>query len=399
MTTSRGASTRSIHGGVDRHNPHHSITTPIVRSAPFIFADSADLNDVMFKKTWGGGAGGREEYSREGNETVSAVERRLAAIEGGDDAALFASGMCAFTTLILSRVSAGEHIVMTDDCYKHSREFCLKVLTRLDIDTTIVGTDDYDGIEAAIRPSQTKFIIAESPTNPLLRLTDFDRVAAIGRKYGIETLIDSTFGTPLNQQPLACGIDYVLHSATKYLGGHHDLLAGVIIGEKNKMAELRAARVIFGGIPSPDTAFLIERGVRTLGLRVERHNQNGLAVARYLEDHPKIARVWYPGLESHPDHALAVRQMSGFGGVVSFEVKGDLDTANRLVDALRIPYIAVSLGGVESLIGSPAIMAYYELEPDERAAIGIQDTLLRYAVGLEDAEDLIADLDQALAQL
>ena len=397
--SARGKSTRSVHAGVDRKNPHHSITTPIVHSAPYTFADSADLNDFMFRSVWGGGADEREEYGRDGNRTTRAVERRLAALEGGEDAILFSSGMNAFTTLLLTHVSAGDHIIMTDDCYRHSRIFCEDWLKRFGVATTIVTMGDYESIEAAIRPNQTRFLISESPTNPYCRIADFGQLAAIGQKHGVETVIDSTFGTPVNQQPLEYGIDYVLHSVTKYLGGHHDLLAGVIIGSEKKIAKLREARVILGGVASPETAFLIERGLRTLALRVQRHNENGLAVARYLQNHPRIDCVWYPGLESHPDHALAVKQMSGFGGVVSFEVVGNLDTANQLVDALKIPYIAVSLGGVESLIGSPAIMAYYELEPEERLAIGIRDNLLRYAVGIEDAADLIADLEQALAQL
>jgi cystathionine gamma-synthase len=391
-----GPGTRSIHAGVDRRRMHHSITTPIIYSAPFTFADSADLNDFMFKKVWGGGAGGREEYGREGNATVNAVEQRLAALENGEAAALFASGMNAFTTLLLAHVKMGEHLIMTDDCYKHSREFGLSMLERLGVVTSVAPTDDYGALEAAIRPGETRFIISESPTNPLLRLVDFERIAAIGKRHGVETIIDSTFGTPVNQQPLAFGIDYVIHSATKYLGGHHDLIAGVVIGERDKIHKLRAARTILGGVIAPDTAFLLERGLRTLALRMDRHNANGLGIARYLESHPKIDRVWYPGLESHPHHELARRQMTGYGGVVSFEVAGDLAAANRFVDALKIPYIAVSLGGVESLIGSPAIMAYYEMEPEERAAIGIKDTLLRFSVGLEDLDDLITDLEQAL---
>ena len=392
-----GPSTRSIHAGVDRGNPHHSITTPVVRCAPFTFSDSADLNDVMFKKVWGGEAGGREVYGRDGNATVTAVEQRLAALESGEAAALFASGMNAFTTLILAHIKTGQHIIMTDDCYKHSREFALSMLARLGVAISVVSTDDYDALEAAIRPGETRFIISESPTNPLLRLADFERIAAIGHKHGIETIIDSTFGTPLNQQPLAYGIDYVMHSATKYLGGHHDLVAGVIIGQRDKIHDLKAARTILGGVVAPETAYLLERGLRTLALRVDRHNENALGIARYLESQPTIERVWYPGLESHPDHALACQQMTGYGGVVSFEVAGGLTAANRLVDVLRIPYIAVSLGGVESLIGSPAIMAYYELEPEDREAIGIKDNLLRFAVGLEDLDDLIADFEQALA--
>jgi cystathionine gamma-synthase len=395
----QGPGTRAIHAGVKRDNPQHSISTPVVRSAPFTFANSADLENFMFKKVWGGGTEGREEYGREGNETVNAVEQRLAAIEGGEAAALFASGMSALSTLLLAHIKSGQHIILTDDSYKHTREFCLSFLKRLGVEISIVSTCDSAALENAIRPGITRFIVSESPTNPLLRLADFECIAAIGRKHGVETLIDSTFGTPINQRPLAYGIDYVLHSATKYLGGHHDLIAGVVIGARQKIGPLREARTLLGGILAPDAAFLLERGLRTLALRMERHNDNTLGIARFLEAHPKIDRVWYPGLASHPDHALAVRQMSGWGGVVSFEVQGDLSAANRLIDALRIPYIAVSLGGVESLIGSPAVMAYYDLEPEDRAALGIKDNLLRFAIGTEDLDDLIADLQQALEQV
>lgn len=395
----RGKSTRSIHDGVERSNSTHSITTPIVHNAPFTFENADDLNDFMFRRVWGGGADGREEYGRDGNVTVLAVERRLAALEGGDDAVLFGSGMNAFTTLMLAKLAAGDHIILTDDCYKHSREFCLSYLKRFGVETTVVPMDDYAGMAGAIRPDQTRFLVSESPTNPFLRIADFDRLAEIGRVHGVATVIDSTFGTPLNQQPLQHGIDYVIHSATKYLGGHHDLLAGVVVGSKSRIAQLRAARVVLGGLVSPETAFLIERGLRTLALRVERHNANAQAIACYLDGHSKIERVWYPGLESHPDHALAKRQMSGYGGVVSFEIAGDLKTSNRFIDALQIPYIAVSLGGVESLVAQPAIMAYYELEPEDRETIGIRDNLIRYATGIEDTDDLIADLEQALMRI
>jgi cystathionine gamma-synthase len=395
----RGASTRSIHDGVERQKPGHTITTPIVNNAPFTFSDTKDLNDYMQQRVHGDGLGGREEYARDGSMTVAAVERRLAALEGGEEALLFASGMNAYTTLLLAYLSSGDHIVITDDSYRHSRDFCSILLKRFGVETSVVAMGDYDALETAIKPNRTRFIISESPSNPFLRIVDFERLAAIGHQYSIETIIDSTFGTPLNQQPLAYGIDYSFHSATKYLGGHHDLLAGVVIGKKEKIAKIRETRVILGGVASSQTAFLLERGLRTLALRVQRHNENALLIANYLENHPKITRVWYSGLESHPDYALATKQMSGFGGVVSFEVDGNMETANRLIDALQIPYIAVSLGGVESLIGSMAIMAYYDLEPKEREAIGIPDNLLRFSVGLEDSQDLIADFEQALAQV
>jgi cystathionine gamma-synthase len=393
------ASTRAVHDGVKRHKAHHSITTPIIQSATFTFDSTADLVDFMQAKIWGGGGEGREEYGRYGNPTLDAVEHKLAALEGMEDALLFASGMAALTTLLLASLPTGSHIVMTQECYRRTRQFCETFLARLGIETTIVPLGDYAAMEAAIQPKKTRFLISESPTNPYLRLADFAKMGELGQRHKVRTLVDSTFGTPINQHPGEFGIDYVMHSATKYLGGHHDLLAGVLLGSTERIGALRAAQGVLGTILPPQTAALLERGLRTLALRMARHNENGLAIARYLEAHPKIRQVWYPGLESHPDHSLACRQMSGFGGVVSFEVAGDLTQTGRFIDALHIPYIAPSLGGIESLIEQPALMSYYEKEPEERAALGISDSLVRFAIGIEDSADLIADLEQALAQI
>lgn len=392
----RGPNSRSVHLGVKRQKPHHAITTPITQTATYTFTDTADLVDFMQQKVWGGASGEREDYARYGNPSVYAVEERLAALEGGESALLFASGMAAITTLLLATLPTGTHIVMTDDCYRRTRQFCQTFLKRLGIETSVVPVGDYAAIEAAIIPKKTRFIISESPTNPYLRLMDFERLGAIGREYKIRTVIDSTFGTPINQHPLAYGIDYVLHSATKYLGGHHDLLAGVLVGTQERISALRQAQGVMGAVLAPQIAYLLERGLRTLGLRVEKQNQNGIAIARYLESHPKIERVWYPGLVSHPDHDLAQKQMTGYGGVVSFIVRGD---AACFIDAMQIPHIAPSLGGVESLIEQPAIMSYFEKEPEERLALGIPDNLVRFALGIEDAADLIADLEQALERL
>jgi cystathionine gamma-synthase len=396
----KGSGTRVIHDGVDRKKKtEHSMTMPIVQSATYTFSDTADLSEFMHGKVWSGTTNGREEYGRYGNPTVQAVENKLAQLEGGEDAVLFASGMAALTTVLLASLPTGTHIIMTDDCYRRTRQFCETWLLRLGIETSIVPVADYDAIEAAIQPKKTRFIISESPTNPYLRLADFARVAEIGRTHKIRTMIDSTLGTPINQQPYDYGIDYVVHSGTKYLGGHHDLLAGVVIGSRDRISALRAAQGVVGAVISPQNAFLLDRGLRTLALRVARHNENGMAVAHYLDDHPKVTRVWYPGLESHPDHALALKQMSGYGGVVSFEVDGDFAATGRFIDAMQIPYIAPSLGGVESLIEQPAIMSYYEKEPEERAQLGIKDNLVRFALGIEDSADLIADLEQALANI
>lgn len=394
-----GSNTQSVHAGVRREKLNHAITTPIMQTATYTFADSADLSEFMMQKVWGEGTDEREDYGRYGNPSIYAVESRLAALEGGENALLFASGMAAVTMLLLASLPTGTHIIMTNDCYRRTRQFCMTFLKRLGIETTVVAMDDYEALEAAIIPKKTRFIISESPTNPYLRLADFERIADIGQRHKIRTLIDSTFGTPINQKPLDYGIDYVVHSATKYLGGHHDLLAGVLIGKKDRIEAVRQAQGVLGAVVAPQNAFLLERGLRTLALRVERQNESSMAIAQFLESHPTVEQVWYPGLESHPDYELAQRQMSGYGGVISFRVKGSYEDTMQFIDAMQIPYIAPSLGGIESLIEQPAIMSYYEMEPEDREKLGIYDNLVRFACGIEDTDDLIADFAQALAQI
>ena len=344
-----------------------------------------------------GGTEGRREYGRYGNPTVRTVEKRIAALENGGDALLFPSGMTAVTHTLLSILPTGSHVIFTDDCYRKTQQFCHTFLARLGIESSEVPMGDYNALEAAIQPN-TRLIISESPTNPYLRVVDLERLVAIAQQHKrVKTLIDATFATPVNQRPLDFGIDLVIHSATKYFSGHNDILAGVVIGEAGLINALRQSQGMLGGVIDPHAAYLLERGLKTLQLRLSRQNQTAQTVAEYLEQHPKISRVWYPGLPSHPDHAVAGQQMSGFGGVVSFEVapslgKEPLHTASRFVDAVQIPYLAASLGGVESLIEQPAIMSYYELSTEERLSIGIKDNLVRFAIGIEDAADILADL-------
>ena len=394
--TPQGPSTRAVHAGVRRSKPHSALNTPIVQSATFTFKDTAELCDFMDAKLYGGHTD-REEYGRYGNPSVWAVEERLAALDGAEDAVLYPSGMAAVTSLLLTVLKSGQHIVITDDCYRRTRQFCRVFLAKFDIETTVVPMGDYEALEAAIIPNRTRFIISETPTNPYLRVADLQRIVEIAKRHGVLTLIDSTFASPINLRPYEWGIDFVLHSVTKYLSGHNDVLGGVICGSAARIKALKDSRGMLGGIVDPQAAFLIERGIKTLGIRVRQQNETALKVARFLESHPKIDRVYYPGLPSHPDHKVAVRQMSGFGGVVSFEVAGDLHTTSEFIDRCRVPYIAPSLGGVESLIEQPALVSFYELSTAERLAIGIRDNLVRLAVGIEDADDLIHDLESALA--
>ena len=391
-----GESTRAVHGGANRTKAHHSLTEPIVQTATFTFRNTQDVIDYMEATIYGEGTE-REEYGRYGNPTINAVERKLAALDGGEDAVLFSSGMAAVTTTLLAILPAGAHIIMTDDCYRRTRQFAQTFLKRFGIETTVVPMGDYEAMEAAIIPKTTRVLISESPTNPYLRVADLEQFAAIGKKHKVLTLIDSTFATPINQRPLDWGVDLVTHSATKYLGGHNDLLAGVVTGRADRVKALRDARGILGAIIDPHAASLLDRGLKTLGVRVGQHNANAMAVAQFLEHHPAIEQVWYPGLPSHPDFAVASMQMNGYGGVVTFAVKGDLKVTSDFIDRLRIPYIAPSLGGVESLIEQPALISYYDKTTEERLALGMRDNLVRFAVGIEDTDDLLDDLEQALS--
>jgi cystathionine gamma-synthase len=386
----RGPSTTAVHAGEARQKPGFSITDPIFASSTYTFPDTQSIIDFIEEKQ------PREEYGRYGNPGERVVEDKLAAIEGGEAAVLFSSGMAALVGLLMAHLNAGEEIVFFDECYHRSREFCRRHLTRFGVVFREVKTCDYAAMEGAIGP-RTKFIVSESPTNPHLSVVDIERFADIGRRRGVLSLIDATLCTPYNLRPLEAGVDFVLHSATKYLGGHNDLLAGVVIGAREKLEPVRNLRGIMGGVNSPHNAYLLERGLKTLALRMERHNANGLAVARVLEAHPRIERVLYPGLESHPFHGLAKRTMRGCGGLVTFFVKdADWRQTARVVDAVRIPRIGPSLGGVESLIEQPLVMSYWNYSPAERAAFGIADNMIRLSCGIEDPADLIADLSAAI---
>ncbi len=391
----KGASTIAVHGGAAREKGFHAMTTPIVQSATYTFASTAKLIEFLDKKVYGGELD-REEYARYGNPSTWAVEARIANLEAADDAVFYPSGMSAVTSLFLTVLRPDTHIIMTDDCYRRTRQFCETTLKKFGIAASIVPMGDYDALEAAIIPRKTRFIFTETPTNPYLRVVDLRRLVALAKPRGVMTLLDTTFATPVNLKPLEFGVDFVMHSATKYFGGHNDVLGGVIAGDAPRIRALKDARGVFGNVIDPHQAFLLERGLKTLALRVRHQNEAALKVAQFLERHPKIERVYYPGLSSHPDHEIARDQMTGFGGVVSFEVAGDIKATSDFIDRLRIPYIAPSLGGTESLIEQPAYFSYYDLSSEERLAIGIKDNLVRFALGIEDAEDIIADLDASL---
>ncbi len=383
-------STAAVHAGEERQKNASSITDPIFCASTYTFPDSASVIEFVEHKL------PREEYGRYGNPSERVVERKLAALEGGEAALLFSSGMAAVVGLLMAKLSGGDEVVLFNECYHRTREFCAKHLSRFGVVTHEVPACDYEAMERAITP-RTRLLISESPTNPHLSVVDLERFAGLGRKHGVDTLIDATLGTPYNVRPIEAGIDYVLHSATKYLGGHNDLLAGVIIGPTDKLEPVRKLRGILGSVNSPHNVYLLGRGLKTFELRMERHNANGRAVAEFLASHPRIERVYYPGLETHPYYDVAKRTMRGFGGLVTFLVKdADWKQTAAVVDAVRIPRIAPSLGGVESLIEQPLVMSYYECTPEERRQFGIPDNMIRLSCGVENTEDLIADLTQAL---
>ena len=392
--TDANGHTRAVHAGETRRKPQRALVDPIFQTSTYTFDNMAAVCEYQQARAQGHGDD-RFDYGRHGNPTIAAAEARLAALEHAQGAILVASGMAALTQTFLNILSSHKHIVMTDDSFRRTRQFGEEFLQRYNVATTIVPFGDYKALEAAIRP-ETRILFSETPSNPYLRILDVERFAEIGRRRGVLTVIDSTFSTPINLRPLDWGIDLVIHSATKYLGGHNDLLAGLIAGRHELIHPLRNAVEILGGISDPHTAYLLLRGMKTLSVRVAQQNRSAQEIAEFLASHPAIEQVWYPGLKAHPGHAIAVRQMKGFGGVVSFTVRGGLDATFRCIDALQIPYISPSLGGVESLVLHVATMAYYDCSPEDRSRMGIPDNLVRLAVGIEDAQDLIADLDQAL---
>ncbi len=387
---SHGMSTVSVHGGEARQKPGDAITDAIFCASTYTFKSTQSVIDFIEEKQQ------REEYGRYGNPNERVVERKLAALEGGEEALLFSSGMAAIVGVLMARLNSGDEVIFFNECYHRSREFCSKHLARFGVVTRQVEACNYDAMEAAINDN-TKMLISESPTNPHLSVVDLEAFAGLGKKHNVDTLIDATLATPFNLRPIEHGVDFVLHSATKYLGGHNDLLAGAIIGSAEKLESVRNLRGIMGPVNSPHNAYLLERGLKTFELRMQRHNDNGQAIAEFLDRHPRVERVYYPGLESHPYYEVAQRTMTGFGGLVTFLVKdADWRATADIVDAVKIPRIGPSLGGVETLIEQPLVMSYYECSPEDRKAWGIHDNMIRLSCGIENTSDLIADLEQAL---
>ena len=378
--------TKTVRGNDSLEKRNGPLEQPIYQTSTFQVTDSDQQLRATHTDMF---------YTRYGNPTHTAVESAIAELEGVEAALLFASGMNAITTSILALVKSGDHIVAQRDIYGGVTKFLSSWLPKLGVETTFVDTVDYDQHARAIRPN-TRLLYLESPTNPTLRVVDLRRVADLAKQHGILTLIDSTFATPINSRPSEFGIDLVLHSGTKYLGGHTDLICGVAAGPAELISRIKETRTTLGGVMDPHAAFMLLRGIKTLAVRVERQNESALRIAEHLARHPKVRSVNYPFLRGHPQRGLAMEQMRGGGGVLSFEVEGTGDDAKRVSEALRLFTLAPSLGGVESLVSIPVLTSHAMISPEHRQKMGVTEQMVRLSVGIESADDLIEDLDQAL---
>ncbi|HXM64808.1 MAG TPA: aminotransferase class I/II-fold pyridoxal phosphate-dependent enzyme [Terriglobales bacterium] len=379
--------TEAVHAGADLQKKHGPLATPIYQTSTFEVTDNEEQLRVTPTDMF---------YTRYGNPTNTVVELRIAELERADAALLFASGMSAITTSILALLKSGDHIVAQRDIYGGAGKFFAQWLPKLRVETTFVDTTEYEQHARSIRPN-TKLLYLESPTNPTVRIVDLAKAVAIAKKHSLITMIDSTFATPINQRPVEFGIDLVMHSGTKYFGGHSDLIAGVIAGRKDLIEKIHETRTTLGGVMDPHAAWLLLRGIKTLAVRVQRQNENALRVAQFLAQHSKVRRVYYPFLEGHPQRAVAMEQMRGGGGMVSFEVEGSGDDARRLTEALHLFTLAPSLGGVDSLVSIPVLTSHAMISAEQRQKMGVTEQLIRLSVGIENADDLITDLEQALA--
>jgi threonine synthase len=390
------SATLAIHGLGRTPKAHYSVSTPIVQTSNYYFDSTAEVLEFMKAKSKGR-VMREHEYGRYGNPTQQECERKLAAIEGAERAVLFSTGMSAVIMTLMAYMQRNGHIIFTNDCYRQTRDFATTKLSEFGIQVSLVNPTA-DAIAKAIKPN-TNIIFTESPTNPYLRVLDIQAVVKVAKQHRVMTIIDATLATPYNIKPLELGVDIVIHSATKYLGGHNDLLAGVTLGKHDLLNDLYRIQRMIGATPGPFTSFLLERGLKTFALRMEHHNRAGMAISRMLESHPKIEKIWYPGLESHPDHRIAIQQMRGFGSVITFLLKGGDKETRKFIDSLELFLITPSLGGSESLVTQMSTMSFFDYPEDHRRSIGMVDNLVRIALGLEDVDDLIADLQQALDKI
>jgi len=381
--------TKAVRGAADLDKKNGPLATPIYQTSTFEVTD----NDEQVRNTHSD-----HFYTRYGNPTNTVAEETIAALEGMDAALTFASGMGAITTTLMALLQSGDHVVAQRDIYGGVTKFLSQWLPKMGIETTFVDTTEYEQHARAIRPN-TKLLYLESPTNPILRVVDFKKVAALAKQHKLLSMIDATFGTPINQHPAEFGIDLVMHSGTKYLGGHSDLICGVVAGRHELIEKIWDTRTTLGNCMDPHASWMLVRGLKTLAVRVARQNENAQRVAEFLSEQAKVRKVHYPFLKSHPQYAVAREQMSGGGGVVTFEVEGTGEDARRVSEAMRLFTLAPSLGGVDSLVSIPVLTSHLTVAPEERKKIGITEQMIRLSVGIENANDLIADLERALAAI
>ena len=383
------AATEIIHGSQGVNRDADPLTTPIYETTTFLFDNAEEV------KAYNEGRSGRFLYSRYSNPTVVAVEKTIAALEGADTAMLLSSGMAATSTALLALLASGDEVVCSAAIYGGTLHLLADLFPHYGIASRFVSIDELKQPERLLG-ERTKVLWFESPINPTLRCVDVAAIAAACRKKNVISIIDNTFASPVNQRPIALGVDIVMHSVTKYLNGHSDVTAGALAGPSSLMAEIESTRKLLGTVLDPSAGYAIGRGLKTLAVRMERHNANGVAVARWLEKDKRVAKVYYPGLESHPDHALAKKQMSGFGGMVCVDLGGGEQRAERFFDRLKVFKRAASLGGVESLCSLPVLTSQWGHSDEQLAEAGVTRSMARLSVGLEDPQDLIDDLDQAL---
>ena len=382
----RHPETAAVHGAADLEKKNGPVATPIYQTSTFEVTDNDEQQRVTTTDRY---------YTRWGNPTNTVAEQAVAEIEGVEAARTFASGMGAITTTVMALLKTGDHIVAQREIYGGVAKFFSEWLPRLGMETTFVDTTDYEQYARAIRPN-TRLLYLESPTNPALQVVDFKKAAALAQQHKLISMIDSTFGTPINQRPAEYGIDLVMHSGTKYLSGHADLTCGVVAGRHELIEQINDTRTTLGNCMDPHASWLLIRGLKTLAVRVARQNENGLRVAEFLAQHGKVRRVHYPFLKSHPQYAIAREQMSGGGGMVTFEVEGTGEDARRVSEAMSLFTLATSLGGVESLVSIPVLTSHAMISAEARAKMGVTEQMVRLSVGIENADDLIADLERAL---
>lgn len=378
--------TRVARSAADLEKKNGPMATPIYQTSTFEVTDNGEQLRVT---------GSDHYYTRYGNPTNTVAEKAVAELEGAESALTFSSGMGAVTTTIMALLKGGDHIVAQRDIYGGVHKFLGQWLPKMGIETTFVDTTDYAQHARAIRPN-TRLIHIESPTNPALRVVDFEKISSLARQHKVLTMIDSTFGTPINQRPAEYGIDLIMHSGTKYLGGHSDLICGVVAGRQELIGKIHETRTTLGNCMDPHASWVLVRGMKTLAVRVARQNENALRVAEFLSQHAKVRSVHYPFLKSHPQNAVARRQMSGGGGMVTFEVEGTGEDARRVCEAMRLFTLAPSLGGVESLVSIPVLTSHLMIPAEERARMGVTEQMIRLSVGIENVDDLVEDLDHAL---